>query len=79
MKDFEMKYYNTYYYCNIIVNVIDSIDYLVKLNEFFEDYFDESCVDEYKFPRDSILHDFLRWTIEEIIWEEMDDILEEMD
>lgn len=69
-----MKYYN-----NIIVNVIRDFDYLVKLNEFFEDYFDESSVDEYRFPRDSMLHEFLRWIIEEIIWEEMDKVLKEMD
>jgi hypothetical protein len=74
-----MKYYNTYYYCNIICNVIKDYDYLVKLNEFFEGYFDESCIDEYRFPRDSILHDFLRWIIDEIIWEEMDEVLRRMD
>lgn len=79
MKHFEMKYYNTYYYCNVIVNVIKDIDYLTKLNEFFEDYFDESCIDGYKFPRDSILHDFLRWVIDEIMWEEMDEVLKKMD
>lgn len=79
MKHIEMKYYNTYYYCNIIVNVINDIEYLTKLNEFFEGYFDESCIDEYKFPRDSILHDFSRWVIEEIMWEEMDEVLREMD
>lgn len=79
MKHFEMKYYNTYYYCNIIVNVIKDFDYLVKLNEFFEGHFDESCIDGYKFPRDSILHEFLRWIMEDIIWEEMDEVLKEMD
>lgn len=77
MKYIQMKYYDTYYYCNMIMNVINDIDYASTINQFFEGYFgDEDDADYYVFPRVTILHEFLEWVISVVILERMRNIVE---
>lgn len=77
MKYISMKYYDTYFYCNLVMNVINNIDYVSTINQFFEGYFgEEENADYYIFPRVTILHEFLEWVIDIIIYEGMRDFIE---
>ncbi|MBC9785884.1 HNH endonuclease [Heliobacterium chlorum] len=68
-KMFEMNYYATYYFVDIVNNVImnGGMDYAPTLNEFFENgtFF-------YPFEKNSILHEFIYWAIERILLDEND-------
>lgn len=73
----EMNYYATYYFTDIINNVIINgrLDTLPTLNEFFET---EPLY--YPFEKESILHRFIFWAIERVLiyetdfanWDEVD-------
>lgn len=77
MKYIRMKYYDTYFYCNVIMNVINDINYVSTINQFFEGYFGaEEDADYYEFPRVTILHEFFEWVIDTIIHERMRNIIE---
>lgn len=79
MKYISMKYYDTYHYCHLIMNVINDIDYLSTINQFFEGYFgEEEDANCYVFPRVTILHEFLEWVIDTIIYEKMRNFIEIM-
>lgn len=80
MKNIEMKYFNTYYYCNIIMNTINNFDFLTTINQFFEGYFGEEEDANYiQFPRQTIMHEFLQWVIDCIMWEEMREFINRTD
>lgn len=50
MKYISMKYYDTYFYCNVVMNVINDINYASTINQFFEGYFgEEEDADYYEF------------------------------
>lgn len=68
-KMFEMNYYATYYFTDIINNFIMNagIDSAPTLNEFFE-----SEILYYPFEKDSILHRFIYWAIERVLLDETD-------
>lgn len=62
-KTFEMSYYNTYYYANVINNVVcNSFDYLSKIDEFYHIGLSIPT----KFSKNSNLHGFIRFIIDEI-------------
>lgn len=74
-KSFEMNYYNTYYFANIIDNVIkDGFEYLRKISEFFESYMYLSN----KFERYSLLHQFIKFVIDDLFYESIDEDLKNM-
>lgn len=66
-----MKYFNVYYYCNIISNIIESRDpdYLIVLSEFSHPYMEERPED---FIKDSVLIKFCRWASRSIMEEDME-------
>jgi hypothetical protein len=72
-KLFQMDYYDTYYFANIIHTVItNSFPYLRTLDSFFGDL-------NYKrflanFPKHSALHQFIEFGIDQIIIESIDDV-----
>lgn len=67
---FEMSYYNTYYFSNIISNVIsDSFSYLRKLHEFFEN----TMLISGRFEKYSVLHQFIAFIIEDLFYESIED------
>lgn len=69
----EMKYYGTYYYANIISNVLeDQVDYLRRLNEFYGDGLFHRFLEP--FPKYSYFHQFIEFIIESLIFEELDKI-----
>ncbi|WCR28781.1 HNH endonuclease [Paenibacillus thiaminolyticus] len=72
VKTFDMNYYNTYYFANIIHNVInDNFEYLRKLSDFFETTMFLSD----KFEKHSILHQFIGFVIDELFYESIDEEL----
>lgn len=80
MKNITIKYVDTYYYCNIIMNIINDINYTTTINQFFENYFiEDNSADYYKFPRMTIMHEFFQWTIDTVVWEEMRSIINRTD
>jgi len=68
----EVKFYDTYYFCNIIKNILYyPDDYLRKLNEFYGDgkiYFRIA-----KFGKISALHEFIEFIILDIYYEQADE------
>ncbi len=70
---FEAGYYETYYFANIVRNVIhDRFSYLRKLDDFYGDSKYLSFI--HPFPRYSVFHSFIEFVIDDIIWEQIDDI-----
>jgi hypothetical protein len=70
---FDMKYYETYYYANIINNILrDQFTYLRNLNDF---YGDGNYV-RFLFPYEkfSAFHQFIEFIIENLFYEEIDEI-----
>jgi Restriction endonuclease len=65
-----MSYYNTYYFANVINNVInDRFDYLRNLDEFLVGYLTLSD----KFEKRSILHQFISFIIEDLFYESIEE------
>lgn len=67
-----MKYFETYYYANIVHNILDDpMDFLRNLNEWHED---QESMFLQPFPKWSVLHNFSRFIIERLMYEELDDV-----
>lgn len=65
---FEMNYYNTYYFANVIHNVVmNSFDYLKNIDDFYQ----IGLTIPIKFSKDSNLHEFIRFVIEGIFHENL--------
>ena len=66
-----MKYYNVYYYCNIISNIVMYFqeEYLVNLSEFFELFYPEGLPE--KFEKKSVLHSFCEWCVISVLDNDM--------
>lgn len=76
MKNIRIRYCDTYFYCNMIMNIINDINYASTINQFFENYFENGNSDLYVFPKDTIAHEFFRWVIDTVMWEKMRGIVE---
>ncbi|WP_417442385.1 HNH endonuclease [Idiomarina abyssalis] len=67
----EFKFYQTYYFCNVINNVLrDQFSYIRKLNDFYDD-----CKTFYflgKFQKESIFHEFIEFIVSGIYDEHLD-------
>lgn len=65
----EMKYFETYYFANIVNNILNTpFEYIRSLNEFFGD---ENYVNFLEpFPKTSRLHDFISFIIDSINYED---------
>ena len=71
MRNIEMSYYNVYYYCNIIDNLLrlftTSIDWASTGAQFLDTFFEDNIED---FPKYSALHAFCEYAIRTLISEE---------
>jgi hypothetical protein len=68
-----MEYFETYYYANIVHNVLDdTMDYLRNLNNWHEDR--EVDLFLQPFPKWSVLHDLSHFIIAELMYERLDDV-----
>lgn len=72
MRQIEMSYYNVYYYCNIIDNLLHlfttSIDWAPAAAEFKDWFYEGGEIED--FPKYSALHSFLDFAIRKLISEE---------
>lgn len=79
MRDIKMSYYNVYYYCNIIDNILhcftSSIEWAPTSAQFLEMYYEVETSD---FPKYSALHSFCDYAIRQLIWEEDRSLLEDI-
>ena len=79
VRNIEMNYYNVYYYCNIIDNLLNlftsSIDWVVTGAQFTELFFEEEieC-----FPKYSALHAFCDFAIRQLLFEEAEEQIEDI-
>ena len=93
MRNIRMNYYNVYYYCNIIDNLLhlftESIDWAATGAQFTEPFF-ENTDDLKSFMKYSVLHQFCEYAIRvllvedgrekfEVIQEKYDELENEMD
>ena len=71
MRDFDMSYYNVYYYCNILDNLLylftSSIDWASTAAQFKDSFYEDDIPN---FPKYSALHTFCDYAIRQLIWEE---------
>ncbi|PWQ98750.1 HNH endonuclease [Leucothrix arctica] len=64
----QAKFYETYYFCNIIRNILhDQFSYLVNLNEFYGDGAYINLVGP--FDRYSSLHQFIEFIVDDVFYE----------
>lgn len=69
----DIKYFETYYFANVIKNVLDDpFAYLRTLDEFFGENNQMSFIEP--FPKVSRLHEFIAWSIDTISYEDMGEI-----
>jgi len=69
----QMRYFGTYYYANIVHNILDDpMSYVRNLNDWHEGCEAELFLQP--FPKISVLHDFTRFIIHALIYEVIDDI-----
>ena len=70
--NYQLKYYGTYYFCNLIQNVVQSnnMDYAGHFDRFFSTMGYLNL-----FQKESVLHDFIYFCIDQIINEDIDDVL----
>ena len=79
VRNIEMNYYNVYYYCNIIDNLLNlftsSIDWVVTGAQFTEPFFEEEieCFSKY-----SALHAFCDFAIRQLLFEEAEEQIEDI-
>ena len=52
----DMKYFNTYYFCQIANETMGKFEFLSTNTEFFENYFATDSIED--FPKISILRDY---------------------
>lgn len=70
---FNARFYETYYFCNIINNVLnDTFSYAVELNDFHGDGKVFGLID--KFPKQSVFHHFITFIVEAVYYENSDHI-----
>lgn len=66
-----MSYYNVYYYCNILDNLLylftSSIDWASTAAQFKDSFYEDDIPN---FPKYSALHTFCDYAIRQLIWEE---------
>ncbi len=75
-RHFEMEYYETYYYSNIVHGLIrDPAPYLRSLEDFFGDFRYQSFVSPY--PQSSNLHRFINFVLDTDLSESIDDVMED--
>lgn len=75
-KTFEMSYYNTYYFANVIHNVVmHPLGYLRNIDEFYQ----IGLAIPAKFSKDSSLHQFIRFIIDGIFNETFEEECQEID
>ncbi|HUT14296.1 MAG TPA: HNH endonuclease [Thermoguttaceae bacterium] len=68
-----LQYYNTYYFANLIHNVLlHPEDYLRSLDEFFGDLQFQKFLSQ--FPQTSSLHLFIEFALNAVMYEDVDDI-----
>ncbi|MDT4288003.1 HNH endonuclease [Methylomonas sp. MO1] len=68
-----MEFYETYYYANIVHNVLgDTFDFLRNLHSWHEDR--EVSLFLRPFPKRSVLHSFSEYVIEDLMYETLDDV-----
>jgi len=68
-----MEYFETYYYANIVHNILDDpMDFLRNLLNWHEDQ--EESLFLQPFPKWSVLHDFSNFIIEGLMYESLDDV-----
>lgn len=79
MRNIEMKYYNVYYYCSIIDNLLhyftSSIDWVTTGAQFTEPFF-EGGIDN--FPKYSALHAFCDFAVRQLMFEDAEEQLEKI-
>lgn len=79
MRNIEMNYYNVYYYCNIIDNLLHrfttSIDWLPTGAQFTEPFFEEELE---SFPKYSALHAFCDFAIRQLMFEDAEKQIEDI-
>ena len=69
----QMEFFETYYYANVVHNVLDNtMAYLRKMNDWQEDR--EISLFLQPFPKWSVLHNFIYYVIEDLMYESLDDI-----
>lgn len=77
MRNIEMKYYNVYYYCNIIDNLLcnftSSIDWITTGAQFTEPFFEGEIEN---FPKYSALHAFCDFAVRKLMFEDAEEQLE---
>jgi hypothetical protein len=72
--NYQLKYYGTYYFCNLIQNVVEgeNFGYLRAFDEFFSGLGYQN-----KFQKDSVLHGFIEFCIDRVFQEDLDKVLYE--
>lgn len=79
MRNIEMKYYNVYYYCGIIDNLLhyftSSIDWVTTGAQFTEPFFEGEIE---SFPKYSALHAFCDFAVRQLMFEDAEEQLEEI-
>lgn len=81
MRNIEMTYYNVYYYCNIIDNLLyyftSSIDWVNTGAQFTEPFFEGFEEEEIEnFPKYSALHAFCDFAVRKLMFEDAEEQLE---
>ena len=79
MRNIEMKYYNVYYYCNIIDNLLhyftSSLDWVTTGAQFTEPFFEGEIEN---FPKYSALHAFCDFAVRQLMFEDAEAQLEKI-
>ncbi|MDA1545847.1 HNH endonuclease [Bacillus cereus group sp. TH253LC] len=70
--NYQLKYYGTYYFCNLIQNLVesDNVGYARHFDDFFSNF-----VYENRFQKDSVLHQFIYFCIERVFFENIDSVI----
>ena len=77
MRELKMSYYDVYYYCNIIDNLLhlftENIDWAPTGAQFTEPFFEKEIAN---FPRYSALHEFCAFAVRVLIDEDAEQSLD---
>lgn len=69
----ELRFHATYYFANVVRNVLDDqFEFIRLLDEFYGD--DQYLAYIQPFQRTSVLHWFIRFLVDTVVWEEMADV-----
>ncbi|QUW39302.1 HNH endonuclease [Bacillus cereus] len=74
--NYQLKYYGTYYFCNVIQNFVKSanIDFARHYDEFFSNFVYKNL-----FQKESVLHQFIYFCIERVFYEDIDSVIKSKD